>query len=116
MDENLNNETPVTPDENVVEKKEVKFRHPQQILTNKEIQILFEKQAQINEAKAEIEKNGGDPETIEGLTVEEEGAIKLFLLRARNHKSTPKVQFTKRQNKARRKARRTSKNSRKQNR
>jgi ABC-type oligopeptide transport system ATPase subunit len=53
-------------------KKEVVFRHPQQILTEKEIQILLTKEK-------------------EELTEIESKAIKLFLLRAKHHGSKPKV-------------------------
>lgn len=95
--------------------KEVKFRHPQQLLTNKEIQILIEKQALVEQARAEKEKNGEDPDTVEDLNPTEKGAISLYLLRARHHNSRPKLLSSKKR-KALKKKRKISKNSRKANR
>lgn len=93
---------------------DVNFRHPQQILTNKEIQILFTKKGKLDEENAEREKKGEEP--VEGLTENEKGAIKLFLVRAQHHGSKPKKVFNTRQNKASKKKRRISKASRKANR
>lgn len=93
---------------------EVNFRHPQQILTNKEIQLLFQKKGKLDEENAEREKKG--EEVVDGLSETEKGAIKLFLVRAQHHGSTPKQQFTAKQNKARKNKRKISKASRKANR
>ena len=95
--------------------KEVNFRHPQQMLTNNEIQILFEKKGVIDQQKEEIEKQGGDPNTVEDLTETEKGAISLFLVRAKFHNSKAK-QLSSKLRKARKKARKISKKSRKVNR
>ncbi|HTH30832.1 MAG TPA: hypothetical protein VL946_05745 [Lacibacter sp.] len=97
----------------VEEIKDVTFRHPQQILTNKEVQNLFRKQAKVNEENAEREKRG--EEAVEGLTETEKGAIKLFLLRARHHGSKPKV-LTAKQRTALKAKRKASRKSRKINR
>ena len=94
--------------------QEVKFRHPQQILTNKEIQILFEKKGKLDELNAEREKNGEEP--LDTLTDTEQGAIKLFLVRAKHHGSTPKKVLSTKQNKVRKVRKRLAKASRKNNR
>jgi hypothetical protein len=94
--------------------REVNFRHPQQILTNKEIQILFEKKGKVDQENAEREKKGEEP--IEGLTEIEKGAIQLFLIRAQHHGSKPKLNLSTKQRKARKKKRSISKASRKANR
>lgn len=99
--------------EKVEEIKDVAFRHPQQLLTNKQIQSLFLKKGKIDEENAEREKRGEEP--IEGLTETEKGAITLFLLRARSHGSKPKQLSTKERT-ARKAKRKTSKKSRKLNR
>jgi hypothetical protein len=95
----LENQLPnVEFDETLVEeKKEVVFRHPQQILTNKEIQILLAKK---NEELNDLEKD----------------AIKLFLIRAKHHNSRPLKVLSKKQNKLKKQKRRTAKKSRKTNR
>jgi hypothetical protein len=97
----------------VEEIKEVVFRHPQQILTNKEIQNLFKKKAKVDEENAEREKRGEDP--VEGLTPTEKGAISLFILRAKHHGSKPK-KLSAKQRTAVKAKRKTSKKSRKINR
>jgi len=97
----------------VEEIKDVVFRHPQQILTNKEIQNLFKKKAKVDEENAEREKRGEEP--VKGLTETEEGAIKLFILRAKHHGSKPKV-LTAKQRTALKAKRKASKKSRKINR
>lgn len=97
------------------EKKEVKFRHPHQVLSNREFQILIEKQAAVDQAKAEKEKNGQDPETVEDLTPTEKNAISLFLIRAKHHNSRPKLLSAKKR-KVLKKKRKTSRDSRKKNR
>ena len=98
-----------------LEKKEVVFRHPQQVLSNREIQILFNKQAKVSELKAKKEELGEDPDTVEDLTLTEKGAISLFLVRAKNQNSKAKISSTK-DRKSRKKARKSSKKSRKINR
>lgn len=97
----------------VEEIKDVVFRHPQQILTNKEIQNLFRKKAKVDEENLEREKRG--EEKVEGLTETEKGAIILFLLRARHQGSKPK-KLSKKQRTALKAKRKTSKKSRKINR
>jgi hypothetical protein len=93
---------------------EVNFRHPQQILTNREIQILFEKKGKLDQENAERVKKGEEP--IEGLTEIEKGAIQLFLVRAQHHGSKPKLNLSTKQKKARKRKRSISKASRKANR
>lgn len=93
--------------------KEVVFRHPQQLLTNKEIQNLILKKAKVDNENAEREKRGEEP--IEGLTETEKGAITLYLLRARSHQSKPK-QLNAKQRTALKAKRKASKKSRKTNR
>lgn len=92
--------------------KDVVFRHPQQILTNKEIQNLFRKKAKVDEENAEREKRGEEP--VEGLTPTEKGAISLFILRAKHHRSKPKM-LTSKQRSALKAKRKASKQSRKIN-
>lgn len=99
--------------EELNEIKDVVFRHPQQILTNKEIQNLFRKKAKVDEENLEREKRG--EEKVEGLTEIEKGAITLFLLRARHQGSKPK-KLNKKQRTALKAKRRTSNKSRKINR
>lgn len=113
INEELNNVENITEDVVVEEEKieDVIFRHPQQILTNKQLQNLFKKQAKIDQLKAASE----NPDDIEDLTETEKGAIKLFLLRARHHNSKPKALSTK-QRKALKKKRKISRASRKVNR
>jgi len=93
--------------------KDVVFKHPQQILTNKEIQNLFKKKAKVDEENLEREKRG--EEKVEGLTETEKGAISLFMLRARHQGSKPK-KLNKKQRTALKAKRKTSKKSRKINR
>ena len=93
--------------------KDVVFRHPQQILTNKEIQNLFRKKAKVEEENAEREKRGEEP--VEGLSETEKGAIKLFILRAKHSGSKPK-KLTSKQRTALKAKRKASKKSRKINR
>lgn len=91
-------QAPETTQELVEEvKKEVKFRHPHQILTNKEVQILLTKK---EEELTEVEKD----------------AIKLFVVRARHHGSTPRKVLNTAQNKKKRLKKRMTKKSRKANR
>lgn len=97
------------------ENRELTFRHPQQVLTNKQIQFLFEKKGLIDQAKAEKEKNGEDPNMVEDLNETEKGAITLFLVRSRHQNSKPKLLSTK-QRKVVKKKRKASRNSRKVNR
>jgi hypothetical protein len=110
----INEQVDSSIDEVMVEDEkieEVIFRHPQQILTNKQLQNLFKKQAKVDQLKSVSE----NPDEVEDLTETEKGAIKLFLLRARHHNSKPKALSTK-QRKALKKKRRTAKISRKANR
>jgi len=102
-------------EEDVTEKKEVYFRHPQQILRNKEIQILLEKQQQEDNIKEELKKEGKDTSTVELLTLTERNAIKLFFIRARNNNSKTKFLSTK-QRRSLKKKRKVSRTSRKINR
>lgn len=97
------------------ENKELIFRHPQQVLTNKQIQFLFEKKGLIDQAKKEKEEKGEDPNTVEDLNETEKGAISLFLIRSQRQNSKPKLLSTK-QRKALKKKRKMSRNSRKVNR
>lgn len=92
-------QAPETTQELVEEvvKQEVKFRHPHQILTNKEIQILI--------AKKE-----------EDLTEVEKDAIKLFIVRTKHHGSSPRKVLNTAQNKKKRNKKRIAKQSRKANR
>lgn len=76
---------------------EIKWRHPQQVLTNREAQILLTKKE-------------------EELTESEKYALKWLILRARNHGSSPKKVLTKTQNKRKRLKRKMAKQSRKANR
>ena len=76
---------------------EIKWRHPQQILTNKEAQILLSKK---EEELTEVEKT----------------ALKWLVLRLRHHNSTPKKVSSTKQNTKRKLKRRMSKVSRKANR
>jgi hypothetical protein len=78
-------------------KGEIKWRHPQQVLTNKEMQILLSKKE-------------------EELTDEEKLAMKWMVLRIKNHNSTPKKVLSTKQNKLRKKRRSIAKESRKANR
>src|SRR5258705_11819575 len=59
--------------------EEIKWRHPQQVLTNKEAVILLSKKE-------------------EDLTEAEKVALKWLVLRARHHNSTPKKVLSKSQN------------------
>jgi hypothetical protein len=93
--------------------QEVKFRHPQQLLTNKEIQILLMKKAKNDAENKEREEKG--EEAIDELSEVEKGAIKLFFLRAKYHNSKPK-QLSAKQRTAKKAARKTAKKSRKANR
>lgn len=100
----------------VIETEEIKdvvFRHPQQLLTTKEIQNLFRKKSKVDEENVEREKRG--EELVEGLTEIEKGAINLFLLRAKHHNSKPK-QLTSKERTARKAKRKAAKQSRKINR
>ena len=92
----------------VEEIKDVVFKHPQQILSNKEIQYLFKKKAKIDEENLEREKRGEDP--VDSLSETEKGAISLFLLRAKHQGSKPKKLTSKKRTllKAKRKASRKS--------
>jgi hypothetical protein len=78
-------------------KQEIKWRHPQQVLTNKEMQILMSKKE-------------------EDLTESERTALKWMILRLKHHNSSPRLTPNKRQNALKRKKRRMSKVSRKANR
>lgn len=78
-------------------KLEIKWRHSQQVLTNKEAEILLLKKE-------------------EELTEFEKTAKKWLVLRLKHHNSTPKNNSSSRQNSLRRKKRRISNASRKVNR
>lgn len=93
--------------------EEVVFRHPQQLLTNKEIQNLILKKAKVDGENAEREKKGEEP--IEGLSEVERGAISLYLLRAKSHHSKPK-KLSSKERTTRKAKRKISKKSRKLNR
>jgi len=83
--------------ENQEPPKEVIFRHPQQVLTNKEVQILLmKKEEDMNET--------------------EKAALALYFVRAKHHGSRPLKQLNTRQNKKKRHKRRMSNQSRKANR
>lgn len=75
---------------------ELILRHPQQILTNKQVQFLLMKKE-------------------EDMTETEKGALSLFLLRAKHHNSRPKMLSSK-QRIALKKKRKASRDSRKVNR
>ena len=98
-------EVPVISDAEIAElensiteevKPELILRHPQQILTNKQVQFLLTKK---EEEMSETEK----------------GALSLFFLRAKHHNSKPKMLSTK-QRTALKKKRKASRDSRKVNR
>lgn len=78
-------------------KPEINWRHPQQVLTNKEMHILLSKKE-------------------EELTDVEKTAMKWMLLRLKHHNSTPKKVLSTKQNKLRKKKRSISNKSRKANR
>jgi hypothetical protein len=101
--------------EEEVRPADVIFKHPHQILTNKQIQLLFRKQAWLAKEKAALKERGEDEETAEELTPTEKSAIDLFILRARGQHSKAKV-LTAKDRTARKAKRRISKQSRKANR
>lgn len=94
---------------------DVVFKHPHQILTNKQIQLLFRKQAWLEKEKQARKERGEDEEGAEELTPTEKSAIDLFILRAKHQHSKPK-QLNAKQRTAKRLKRRMTKVSRKANR